>query len=175
MGMHKSYCFEQLFGEGLHVAEGEAPMTILLDDIVEGRAEGLEHHAVILMMIEGLHELDDAAFVICIRLVEGLHYGSFRLGRVHVLLHWLNNLHNALITFTANSSSLYRASKTRPKVPVPSCRVTLYLCPSFSPILCLKWGVVLRLCVEEETELLELLELEWLEEDEELCSLLLRW
>jgi hypothetical protein len=39
-------------------------------------------------------------------------------------------------------------------VPVPSSRVTLYLWPSFSLILNLKCGVVLRLRVEDEMELL---------------------
>jgi hypothetical protein len=43
---------------------------------------------------------------------------------------------------------------TLPKVPVPSIRTILYLCPSFYPFLNLKCGVFLRLLVDDDTELL---------------------
>lgn len=154
VGVHEGDGLEELACEGLDHFDGVAVVVITLDDVVERGSQGLEHHAVILMMIEGLDELDDVAAVVMIRLVQRLHDVPLSLRRVHVFLDWLDDLHTAQLTFTANNSSLYRASSTRPNVPVPSNRVTRYLCPNFSPILNLKCGVVLRLRVEEEMELL---------------------
>jgi hypothetical protein len=141
-------------------------MTIPLDEIVERKAERLKHHTVILMMIEGLNESHDATVALRICLVQIFNYVALSLRRVHVFWHWLYNLHTAQLTFTANSPSLYLTSTTLPKVPVPKRRVTLYLCPNFSPILNLKCGVFRRLLVEEEMELLELSEEEEEDEDE---------
>lgn len=115
-------------------------------------------------MVEGLNKAHDTGEILRISLVERFYNVALSLGRVYVLLDWLYHLHSPQLTFTANTYYRHFASSTRPNVPVPNRRVTLYLWPSFSPILNLKWGVVLRLRVEEETELLR--EEEALEEDE---------
>lgn len=64
-------------------------------------------------------------------------------------------------------------STTLPKVPVPSKRVTLYLCPIFSPIRNWKCGVFLLLRVEGDTELLCSLDSERYGDDEGLDTFLL--
>jgi hypothetical protein len=79
------------------------------------------------MVIEGLKEPYNSAAVLRISLVKGLHDVPFSLGRIHVFLDWFDDLHTAQLTFTANSSSLQRASSTLPNVPVPNKRVTRYL------------------------------------------------
>lgn len=53
------------------------------------------------MMIERLVEADDATAVFWIRLVEGFDDGSLSLGRVHVFVNWLDDLHTGRLTFTA--------------------------------------------------------------------------
>lgn len=153
-GMHEGHSLKELSGECLHLVDGVSIVVVALDDIVERGTKGLKHHAVILMMIEGLVKPDDTAAALRIGFIESLHDVPLSLRRVHVFLDRFDNLHTAELTFTANSSYLHLASTTLPKVPVPSSRVTLYLCPNFSPILNLKCGVVLRFRVEEDMELL---------------------
>lgn len=138
VGMHESNSLEHLLDEGVDKVDGIATVPIFLDEVVERGSKRLKDHAVILMMIEGFVVPDDATLMVRVSLVEGLYNRPFRLRRLNVLLHWLNDLHIHQLTFTAYTSSLYLASTTLPKVPVPINRLTLYLCPNFSPILNLK-------------------------------------
>ncbi len=71
--MHKVDGFQKLPREGLDHFEGIAKVIVFLDDVVEGGSEWLKHHAVILMMIESLNELDNMVPALRIRFVQGLH------------------------------------------------------------------------------------------------------
>lgn len=152
--MHEGNTFEELFCEGLNMFWRESEVMILFDDVVEGRAQLLENEAIVTIVIETLNISYEVVLILRVSTAKVFDDRTLSLGRVNVLLHRLYHLTCLIFTFIAKKRPSYRPSTTRPKVPVPSKRVTLYLCPSFSPTLYWKCGVFLLFLVSGDTELL---------------------
>lgn len=165
--MHKGNGFKELPCERLKVTRRKTEVVVLFDYIVEGGTQLFEDKTVVAIVVEALNISYQVVLVLGVSTAQVFDDWTLGLRRVNVLLHWLYHLTCLIFTFIAKKRPSYRPSTTRPKVPVPSKRVTLYLCPSFSPTLYWKCGVFLRFLVSGDTELLKA-EFEREEDEDEL-------
>jgi hypothetical protein len=76
-------------------------VVVLLDQVVEGQAEGFEDQAVELVVVERFEVANDVVLVGGVFFVEFLHDVAFRLRRLYVFGHWLYHLLPITSTFIA--------------------------------------------------------------------------